>query len=377
MKKLFLLSILALLTSFLNAQTHWTPVDPAGSSGLTATIIGVIQFEGEEQHNNNLEVGVFQGDECRGTSMASTVISDRCYVFMSVFGLEGEEDSFKIYDHETGAELDMSGEQTFVYHDDANTGSIPSPYLFNFLYNHFVINASANPSTSGSVSGGGTYDRGATVDLVATPYTGFSFVKWTKNDVQVSTTANYSFTANNSTKGDYVAHFETASYEITVAANPTAGGTVTGGGTYNHGASVTLTATANTGYTFSNWTKGGTVVSTNPTYTFNVTAAGDYVANFTLNSYAITVAANPSAGGTVSGGGTYNHGATVNLTATANTGYTFTNWTKDGAVVSTVASYSFTATAAGDYVANFTLNSYTITVSANPSAGGTVSGGGT
>ena len=74
-------------------------MDPAGSSGMTATIVGVVQFEGEEQHNNNLEVGVFHGDECRGTCMASTVISDRYYVFMSVFGLEGEEDTFKIYDH--------------------------------------------------------------------------------------------------------------------------------------------------------------------------------------------------------------------------------------------------------------------------------------
>ena len=53
-----------------------------------------------------------------------------------------------------------------------------------------------------------------------------------------------------------------------------------------------------------------------------VTGPAQYTANFSQNSYLITVTANPTEGGTVSGGGTYNHGTTVNLTATAATGYT-------------------------------------------------------
>ena len=344
---------------------------------MTATIIGVVQIEGDEQHNNQLEVGVFHGTECRGTGMASTVVSDRCYVFLSVFGLNGEEDTFKIYDHATDAELDMTCTQTFVYQDNNATGTIPAPFVLNFLYNHFEIKVSANPTTSGVVTGGGTYDRGATVNLNATPNEGSVFEKWTKDDVQVSTSAAYSFTATKDTEGEYVAQFQTATYTITVAANPTTGGTVSGGGTYTHGASATLTATPNTGYIFVNWTKGGTQVSTEASYTFPVTEAGDYVANFSLNTYAITVAANPTAGGTVSGGGNYYHGANATLTATPNTGYTFVNWTKGGTQVSTSASYTFPVTEAGDYVANFSLNSYAITVAANPTAGGTVTGGGT
>ena len=377
MKKLFLLSLLALLTSFLNAQTHWTPVDPAGSTGLTATIIGVVQIEGEEQHNNQLEIGVFDGTVCRGTAMASTVISDRYYAFISVFGINGSEYTFKVYDHTTSTELDMSCEQTFVYQDNASSGTIGSPFVMNFLYNHIVINVSANPTTSGTVTGGGTYDRNALVTLTATPNTGSVFEKWTKADVQVSTNATYSFNATKANEGDYVAQFKTATYTITASANPTAGGSVTGGGTFNHGASCTLTATPATGYHFVNWTKGGTQVSTSASYTFPVTEAGDYVANFSLNTYAITVAANPTAGGTVSGGGNYYHGANATLTATPNTGYTFVNWTKGGTQVSTSASYTFPVTEAGDYVANFSLNSYAITVAANPTAGGTVTGGGT
>ena len=91
--------------------------------------------------------------------------------------------------------------------------------------------------------------------------------------------------------------------EITVSANPEEGGTVTGAGTYDPGTQCTLTATANEGYTFTNWTRNGVAISTNATYTFTVSAAAEYVANFTLNSYMITATANPAEGGVVSFGG--------------------------------------------------------------------------
>ena len=148
-------------------------------------------------------------------------------------------------------------------------------------------------------------------------------------------------------------------YTITATANPTAGGTVTGAGTYDEGSTVILTATANTGYAFSKWTKNGTQVSTNATYSFTATADAAYVAVFTQNSYAITATANPTAGGTVTGAGTYTHGSTATLTATAKSGYTFTNWTKNGTQVSTNATSSFTVTGAASYVANFTQQQVT------------------
>ena len=58
---------------------------------------------------------------------------------------------------------------------------------------------------------------------------------------------------------------------VTVTAVPTAGGTVTGGGTYVNGTSVTVMATPNSNYLFMNWSKNGTVVSSNASYTFTVT----------------------------------------------------------------------------------------------------------
>ena len=69
-------------------------------------------------------------------------------------------------------------------------------------------------------------------------------------------------------------------YAITATANPTSGGTVNGAGTFDEGTTCTLTATPNEGYSFVNWTKSGTQVSTNATYSFIVTEAAAYVANF-------------------------------------------------------------------------------------------------
>ena len=168
-------------------------------------------------------------------------------------------------------------------------------------------------------------------------------------------------------------------YNVTVSANPTAGGTVTGGGSYNQGANCTVTATANSGYTFTNWTENGSVVSTQANYTFTVNGNRTLVANFQAQSqsYTITVSANPTKGGTVTGGGTYQQGQSCTVHATANTGYTFTNWTENGTVVSTQANYTFTVNGNRTLVAHFTQQQYTITVSANPTNGGTATGGGT
>ncbi|MCR5040379.1 MAG: hypothetical protein K6A94_13720, partial [Bacteroidales bacterium] len=170
----------------------------------------------------------------------------------------------------------------------------------------------------------------------------------------------------------------TQTYNINVSANPSHGGQVAGGGSYDQGQQCTVTATANAGYTFTNWTEGGNVVSTNASYSFTVTGNRTLVANFTAmpQEYNITVSANPTNGGTVTGGGTYQQGQSCMVSATPNNGYTFTNWTENGNVVSTNSNYTFTVNGNRTLVAHFTQQNYTINVSANPTLGGTVTGGG-
>ena len=147
-------------------------------------------------------------------------------------------------------------------------------------------------------------------------------------------------------------------YAINVSANPTDGGTVRGGRTYDQGENCTLTATPNLGYTFANWTENGEVVSVEAVYSFVVTDNRTLVANFTLQSYTISVSVNPSNGGVVSGGGNYNYGQSCTVSATASTGYSFSNWTEDDAIVSTDATYTFIVNADMTLVANFDQDPY-------------------
>ena len=243
----------------------------------------------------------------------------------------------------------------------------------------YTINVSASPTDGGTVSGGGTYNQGASCTVSATANSGYSFVNWTENGNAVSTNANYTF--NVTGNRTLVANFEALpnTYTISVEANPTDGGTVSGGGTYTEGQNCTLTATANTGYAFVNWTESGDEVSTSASYTFTVTADRTLVANFEAlpNTYTISVEANPTNGGNVTGGGTYTEGESCTVSASPVVGYTFVNWTENGDQVSTDFNYTFIVTANRSLVANFQPMSYIINVTASPTVGGTVSGGGT
>jgi hypothetical protein len=255
---------------------------------------------------------------------------------------------------ENGSVVSSDANYTFTVEDNRSL-------VANFTAITYTITVSANPSNSGTTSGGGTYNHGQSCTVIATSADGYTFMNWTENGTVVSTDANYTFvvTSNRS----LVANFEEQlpdTYNINVSPNPNIGGTVTGGGTYEGGQQCTVTATANTGYTFNNWTENGEVVTTNASYTFIVEGNRTLVANFTLNNYTISVTADPTEGGMVTGAGNYVHGTTCTLTATANENYEFINWTKDGVEVSTEVTFTFIVTASETYVAHFNFDDYVI-----------------
>lgn len=255
---------------------------------------------------------------------------------------------------ENGDVVSTNANYTFTVEDNRSL-------VANFTAITYTITVSANPSNSGTTSGGGTYNHGQSCTVIATSADGYTFMNWTENGNVVSTDANYTFvvTSNRS----LVANFEEQlpdTYNINVSPNPNIGGTVTGGGTYAGGQQCTVTANANTGYTFINWTENGEVVTTNASYTFIVEGNRTLVANFTLNNYTISVTADPTDGGMVTGAGNYVHGTTCTLTATANENYEFINWTKDGVEVSTEVTFTFIVTASETYVAHFNFDDYVI-----------------
>ena len=162
-------------------------------------------------------------------------------------------------------------------------------------------------------------------------------------------------------------------YTITTGVNSVGAGTVSGGGTYPAGATVTLTATPNTGYSFIGWDDSNTE---NPR-TITVTGDDVYIANFAPMAptyYTITVeSANPVMG-TVNGDGTYPAGATVTLTATPFAGYYFVGW-DDGNADNP---RQITVTQNATYIAQFASNpvvTFTLNVLCNTDQGTTVGSG--
>jgi len=159
---------------------------------------------------------------------------------------------------------------------------------------------------------------------------------------------------NQALQADYVWTFTTIA-QVLVSPLPLTGGTIIGAGTFNQESQVTVTATAASGFVFTNWTENGTVVSTNSTYQFAMVGNRVLIANFS-QQYRVIISSLPDLGGTTTGAGSFNPGSSVTVTATPNTGYTFVNWTEGINIVSTEATYTSPLNASRTLVANFALN---------------------
>ena len=200
----------------------------------------------------------------------------------------------------------------------------------------------------------------ATINAVA--QTGYHFLQWndgiTANPCSIPMTQDSAFTAIFVVNNSY----------ITVHANDSTMGSVSGTGLYGYNAPVTLTATPYSGYHFLRWSDGNTQ---NPRYLAAVRDSS-FTAIFVSNVSTITVAnANPDMGN-VSGSGVYYYQNLVSITATANYGYHFVQW-NDG---NTQNPRTIIVSQDSAFIAFFALNTYSIVATSNSTTMGSVSGGG-
>lgn len=200
---------------------------------------------------------------------------------------------------------------------------------------------------NGTVTGAGSYLVGSQVVITANAASGSEFLGWyDTNDNRVTASYTYQFTlASNTT---LTARFQAVgSISIQVASNNNSMGTVSGGGTYSEGQSVTVHATPTAGYRFVNWTEGASVVSTNADYSFTASQNRNLTANFEAAGSTVTIAVvkKPEiAAVTVNGGGEYAVGTQVTVTtASSDSSYNFVGWFIDNTRVSTNTNYTFAA----------------------------------
>ena len=308
------------------------------------------------------------------------------------------------------------------------TGEASYKAVYTQSVNQYTITALATPAAGGSVAGAGTYDYSTSVTLTATAAEHYHFVQW--SDGVSTATRTVTVTAD----ATYTAEFAKDRFTITVSA---VNGTVSGGGEYDYGTEIQLLATGNTGYTFSQWSDGITdnprtvVVTANASYTaqfstvaysitkevegngsihgedggnindvITLTAVADYgwefvrwednstnavrqltitgdmtvKAFFQRRTFTLTTKVNDTAMGSVTAGGSYLYEAEVSITATAQPNHHFVGWSDAAAEGAT---RTITILSDTTVTANFAIDQFTLTVTANDASMGTVTGAGT
>ena len=248
--------------------------------------------------------------------------------------------------------------------DDFNPAS-PSEPGPPTIYSRIVL--LKNIGDAGSVSGEGRYVVGNTVTVYAYVNSSYTFRNWTDtkgNILSTSTSfgfvnteqadtliANYAFTPGNPSEPSEPS--ATLYYRLELKA--TQGCSVSGGGRYLAGKTVSVYAYVESGYNFLGWTnRKGETVSNSTSFSYTVPVDGDTLtANCVFNPDSPAEPSDPilrhnisvtcSDGGYYSGStGRFLEGSTYTLYAYANSGYDFVGWYLNGELYTNLRTFSYT-----------------------------------
>ena len=238
----------------------------------------------------------------------------------------------------------------------------------NFDYNQYTVTVASANATMGGVSGTTTQNYLTEVQIAATPNYGYHFTQW--NDGNTDNPRTVMVTAN----ATYTASFDYNQYTVSGVCDEVMG-SVSGTQTVNYLQNVTLTATANYGYHFVNWTNAaGTVLGTGTSVTVQALRDSVITANFDYNQYTVTAATANATMGSATGTQTVNYLTPVTLTAAANYGYTFAGWYEADTLYSNELVIAVPALSNRTLTATYTVNQYTVTVVSADEVMGSASG---
>jgi hypothetical protein len=170
-------------------------------------------------------------------------------------------------------------------------------------------------------------------------------------------------------------------YTLTLQVNPMGAGTVSGGGSFEEGQLVPVSASANAGYDFVNWTRGGVEVSAVAAFSYEMPAENvTLVANFEKQTF--TIVASAGTGGSIDPVGSIvvEYGENQNFVIVTDSGYEIADVLVNGASVGAVSSFLFeNVTSDHTIEAQFDMlpvETFTLTLLAYPEIGGMVYGAG-
>ena len=206
--------------------------------------------------------------------------------------------------------------------------------VWNYNQRNWTVTLSANNSAYGRVSGGGTVANGSTTTITATPAANYRFVKWSNG--LTSATATITVTSDTTLVAEFE-YVEPIMWTVTLSANNSAYGRVSGGGTVTDGSTVTITATPAANYRFVKWSNGLTSATATITVTSDTTIVAEFVE--ADKAWTVSLSANNSEFGSwgmrymtqdvvtlADGSAGFVNGTLMTITAEPKFGYRFVKW---------------------------------------------------
>ena len=119
---------MAFMQALIGQTTHWTPVTGIQNN---MTMSAVLYINGEEQSLDSVEIGAFCGEECRSTALPYEIAGQQVY-FLTIRGTSNEVITFRLYDHQSEAELDYVCDTTYTFVVDDVVGDYPNWFPIPF-----------------------------------------------------------------------------------------------------------------------------------------------------------------------------------------------------------------------------------------------------
>ena len=112
-------------------ETHWE--NDLHEFADNITILGLVELDGQTVESDTLEVGVFCNGVERGSGRALYLEGMDVYrIFLTVQGEDGDELSFRLFDHNRNKERRIRCQQKLTFQSDDHYGELKNPYIIHF-----------------------------------------------------------------------------------------------------------------------------------------------------------------------------------------------------------------------------------------------------
>lgn len=131
-KKQFLMIVLMLTAFVVNAvNPHWVMNPYLYPNNMS--LVGIVQINGVEQ-SENIEIGVFCGEELRGSALPRySSVAQRNVYEITIYGDAVCNLHFRLWDHAQGCEPAMTCENEITFEINGIIGNARNPYVMDFI----------------------------------------------------------------------------------------------------------------------------------------------------------------------------------------------------------------------------------------------------